>query len=62
MNTDSRMGCLKLAAGCLLLSLLWLWGIPQLAKLPVVKQHIELLEANDINTGAMFYTEVQDHR
>ena len=56
------MGFLKLATGCLLLSLLWLWGMPQLAKFPVVKQHIELLEANDINTGAMFYTEIQDHR
>lgn len=62
MKSGSLMGFLKLATGCLLLSLLWLWGIPQLAKFPVVKQHIELLEANDINTGAMFYTEVQDHR
>jgi hypothetical protein len=62
MNTDSRMGCLKLAAGCLILSLLWLWGMPQLAKLPIVKQHIDFLEDRNINTGAMFYTEVQDQR
>ncbi len=56
------MGFLKLATGCLLLSLVWLWGMPQLAKFPVVKQHIELLEDRNINTGAMFYTEVQDQR
>jgi len=62
MNTDSRMGCLKLAAGCLILSLLWLWGMPQLAKLPIVKEHIDFLEDRNINTGAMFYTEVQDQR
>jgi hypothetical protein len=56
------MGCLKLAAGGLTLCLLWLWGMPQLAKLPMVKEHIDFLEDRNINTGAMFYTEVQDQR
>jgi hypothetical protein len=56
------MGFLKLAASCLILSLLWLWVMPQMAEFPVVKEHIEFLEERNINTGAMFYTEVQEHR
>jgi len=62
MNSDSLMGCLKLAAGCLIVCLFWLWLMPRLAKFPVVKEHIDFLEDRNINTGAMFYTEVQDQR
>ncbi|MCE2799386.1 MAG: hypothetical protein LW724_07495 [Planctomycetaceae bacterium] len=56
------MAWLKLIAGCLMLGLLWVWVLPQIAKNPAVKKHIEFLEDRNINTGAMFYTEVQEHR
>jgi hypothetical protein len=46
----------------LLLILVWLVVLPLLARIPSVKNHIELLERRNINAGAMFYTEVQENR
>jgi hypothetical protein len=52
----------KLVAGCFLLALVWLWLLPLIAETSAVQKHLRLLEDRNINAGAMFYTEVQEHR
>jgi len=52
----------KFLGGCAVLSFVWLWVLPRIAQYPSVREHLELLDRRNINAGAMYYTEVEEHR
>lgn len=56
------MRILKLILGSLLIVFVWTWVLPRVARTPAVQKHIRFLDDHNINAGAMFYTEVQEHR
>ncbi len=41
------------------IALVWLVFLPWLGAQPAVRQHIERLDAADVNASAMFYTELE---
>jgi len=56
------MRILKLILGSLLIVFVWMWVLPRVAQTPAVQKHMRLLDDRNINAGAMFYTEVEEHR
>ena len=57
-KTVTRKRC-QLAAGLLAIALVWGVLLPRAAQIPAIRQHIDRLDAANINTGAMFYTELE---
>lgn len=49
---------LKLIGISLVIAVVWLVGLPLLARWAPVADHIERMQANDINVGARYYSEL----
>ena len=49
---------LKLAAWIIALAFIWCVALPRFAQLKPIRQHIDAMQAENINVGAMFYTEL----
>ncbi len=63
MHVPAPLSCtsnrsLRLGAWIAILSLVWCVGLPWLAKVPALQDHIRAMRAKNINVGAMFYTEL----
>jgi hypothetical protein len=50
---------IRLAACLSVIAVIWGIVLPQLAKVTPIRRHIELMEAKNINVGAMFYSELE---
>ena len=50
---------LQFAAWIIALTLVWCVGLPRLASVPLLREHIDTMQAKNINVGAMFYTELE---
>jgi hypothetical protein len=48
----------KLCCISLLMAVVWLVGLPMLARWAPVANHIDRMNAKDINVGARFYSEL----
>ncbi len=57
-----HLGWLGLVLGCVAILWVWLVVLPGLGKWEVVREHVDRLDRENINAGAMFYTEVENHR
>lgn len=55
-------GAIRLLAAVLGIVLMWGVVLPWMGSWGVVRAHLELLERENINAGAMFYTEVENER
>ncbi len=55
----SQSGLLKLSLWVVALVFIWCVALPRFAQLKPIRQHIDTMHANDINVGAMFYTELE---
>lgn len=51
---------LRLLAWTIFTSTIWLWVLPQVARLESVDRHLRLLDERRIDASAMFYTELED--
>jgi len=49
---------IRFAAWLIALIMIWCVGLPRLARLPSVREHIGAMQTKKINVGAMFYTEL----
>lgn len=56
------VGWLGLLLGFAAILWVWLVVLPGLGRWEVVREHVDLLDRSNINAGAMFYTEVENHR
>ena len=60
---DNRPGSVArwslLAFACLLIAAVWLQGLPRLAVWRPLQQHIQTMQAAEIEVDAMFYTELK---
>jgi len=50
---------LKLLLWIAALAFIWCVALPRFANLQPIRQHIDAMQAKDINVGAMFYTELE---
>lgn len=57
-----RRGWFGLLLGFAAILWVWLVVLPGLGKWEVVREHVDRLDRENINAGAMFYTEVENHR
>jgi hypothetical protein len=52
-------GWIKLITAAGLMAILWLVVLPQLAKWPPVNNHLQRMQAAEIEVDAMFYSELK---
>ncbi|MDX1925125.1 MAG: hypothetical protein SFV81_01325 [Pirellulaceae bacterium] len=50
---------IRFAASIVALALVWCIGLPWIATLHPVREHINVMQEKKINVGAMFYTELE---
>ncbi len=56
MRIQGGWGCL--AAGLLLIALVWLVALPHLAQYPRIRQRVRFLQQHGIEPAALFYTDL----
>lgn len=61
-RNGSHRGWLGLLLGFAAILWVWLVVLPGLGNWEVVREHVDRLDRENINAGAMFYTEVENHR
>ncbi len=57
-KTINFMPAFKLFASAVVTAMLWCGVFPLLSQIGPIKEHIDAMEANGIDVGAMFYTEL----
>lgn len=58
MRQNSKLQ-IRFAASIVALALVWCIGLPWLATLSPLREHIAAMQDKNINVGAMFYTELE---
>lgn len=57
-RVERNKGWLRLCAGIVTMSILWLLVLPWIARRPSVEDRLRFLEERSIDPSAMFYTEL----